>query len=219
MGRLLFLLGAVAWAGTEPRSDAQQCQVHASLLTAAIGADFHSRAIPGPNGGFLNSDYLVVEVAVFPAKAAPEFAVKASEFRLLLNGSKRGLAPAPAGFVAASMKYPEWSQRPRLEASGGAGPIDIILGRPRPTERFPGDPSARNPYPAPPRTAPEKEPTEPALDGPTAAVQFALAEESGRGPRSGLLYFEFKGKVASLKRVVLEYEGAAGKTTLLLLQR
>jgi hypothetical protein len=131
--------------------------------------------------------------------------------------------PQAPGFVAASLKYPDWDQERRLEGYGGIGNAGVILGRPRPTERFPGDPTARTPLPPAPRAPEPEDPggidrqPPPSVD--VVAVESALPEGPAPGPVSGFLYFAYKGKVKSIKSVDLQYSGPDGEAALKLLSR
>ena len=92
----------------------------------------------------------------------------------------------------------------------------MILGRPVPVERFPGDPTARRRLP--PR-APEPEDRSGAEKTPEpkaeeVVVETALPEGTQRLPVSGYLYFAYKGKV---KSVELIYDGPEGHAALRLL--
>jgi len=141
--------------------------------------------------------------------------VSTSQFTLQVNGKKQMLYPQAVEFVAASLKYPDWETRPRLEA--GAGPV--IFGRPQPVERFPGDPQARRlpPPPRPPDANPSgQEPQQP-VSADEIVRQTALPEGEWRGPVSGYLYFAYKGKTKNIKSLALHYSGPAGTVTISLL--
>src|SRR5262249_8754330 len=99
-------------------------------------------------------DYVIVEVAVYPVKGR-SVVVSHQDFTLRINGKKTPIFPQTPGMVAASVKYEDWERRPTVIGAAGAGGADVVLGRPRATERFPGDPRPRQErLPNPPR-APE----------------------------------------------------------------
>ena len=164
---------------------------------------------------FIAKDYLVVEVALYPAKGE-RVMVEASQFSLRVNGKRQALAPQAPEFVAASLKYPDWETHPQLEAD--AGPI--ILGRPQSVERFPGDPEARQRMPSPPkptlddRSGQDKEPQ---VTADQLAVQAALPAGEVHGPVSGYLYFAYTGKIKRIRSLELDYAGPPGSATLPLL--
>ena len=163
---------------------------------------------------FIAKDYLVVEVALFPANGA-SLLVNAGHFSLRVNGRKQALSPQAPEFVAASLKYPDSDTGPR--ATAALGPL--VLGQPRPVERFPGDPNART-GPAPPR-APTDNPSgqdqAPPVKADELVVQAALPEGEHHGPTSGFLYFPYRGKISRIRSLELVFASPAGSTTLPLL--
>ena len=93
---------------------------HATLGTTSIGAEYLVHSIPAGNQTLLTPEYLVFEVAVFPPRdRAVEIA--SGTFTLRLNGKKQVLYPVAPGFVAASLKYPDWEIRPNAEVTAGVG--------------------------------------------------------------------------------------------------
>ena len=216
---LAAALGAAACAaGAEPKPRAEDYRSHGAAGGVAIGAEYLVRSLPSAGEMFFVRDYLVVEVAVYPARNSPVL-VAHSHFTLRLNGRKQALFPQTPGIVAASLKYPDWEHRPALTASAGAGDAGVIIGRPRTAGRFPGDP----------RPGRERLPEAPRVPGPqnpggieraerqqpdAAAVSAALPEGEATSPVSGLLYFAYRGKTKAVKKVELIYAGEAGNLTL-----
>jgi hypothetical protein len=201
---------AAAWcqAGVPPKNAAADYPAHAQAGEVAIGAEYlvHSFSYGGQT--FFAPDYLVVEVAVFPAKDK-EIELSAASFALRMNGKKGAMFPEPAGFVAASLKYPDWEYRRTLEAGAGAGNTDVILGRPEPVPRFPGDrreQERRGPQrpraPAEVSSGVEKQETPAPAE---AVVESALPEGPRSKPAAGHLYFRYKGKTKSIKSLELLY--------------
>ena len=193
--------------------------MQATAGTLTIAADYLVRGLPGDKTVFFVRDYLVVEVALFPAKGA-EAMVKSTAFSLRLNNERIPLLPAAAQMVAASLKYDDWTQRPTLEASAGVGDAGVTIGRPQRSERFPGDPSGRQRLPNPPRvedqtdrSGVERTAEQTAHE---AAVAFALPEDAITGPTRGYLYFPYSGKTKSIKKASLLFRGAQGEVTLIL---
>ncbi len=216
-GVAVYLVAAVsvAAAGTDPKPKAAEYPAHAALPKLAIGAEYLVRSFSGHNQTFATQDHLVVEVAVYPA--GEKLAVSFGHFGLRINGKKEVLAPVSAGFVAASLKYPDWERRGRLEGIAGTGSGGIILGRPSPVERFPGDPSTRDRLPPQPR-APEAENAGGRESQPVrpedVLVECELPAGDVQQPVAGYLYFYFKGKTKSIRSLELMYQGPGGTATL-----
>lgn len=215
-----LLAAQTAPEGTPVKPKAADYPIHARAGNLEIAAEYMVRSFGLDGQMFATGDYLVVEVALFPPRGET-LTVSTAAFTLRMNGRKQLIHPQAPGFVAASLKYPDWQQSPRLEAGAGTGNTGVIIGRPDPVERFPGDPRARTRLPAPPR-APgpenrsgiERKP-EPAAD--EIAVRAALPEGPARGPVSGFLYFAYRGKMKSVKSLELVYSGPEGTTALKLL--
>jgi hypothetical protein len=191
--------------GTTPKSKASGYPVHAQLEDAEIGAEYMVRTVLAENQSFLTDDYLVVEIAVFPLHRR-EFLVNTNHLSIRINGRDSEVLPQVPAMVAASLKYPDWTRKPQLIGSAGVGDGGIIIGRPRPVERFPGDRRAQDRLPAPPRV-----PDQPARAADKAeeanpaetVVNAALPEGRIRLPVSGFVYFPYSGKLEKLKSVEL----------------
>lgn len=211
-GLLLVLLACAATAGgLDPRPRAEDYPHRAALGAAALGVEYHGRAFESQAGRFFTQDYLVVEAALFPAAGPIEFAP--SHFRLRLNGRGPELLPVTPGSVALAIRNPDqFEHRPQVVASGGVGGGQVIFGRPRPVERFPGDPEARIPTPSGTRQA---SPAEEAAASAEAAERFGLSRvEAPRGGAAGLVYFYWRGRHSKLKKIELIYDGPAGRASL-----
>ena len=168
-------------------------------------------------------DYLVIEVS-FTSARGETLRLAHEQFRLRIDGKKALLFPQAPQMVAASLKYDDWEQRPTVVASGGAGNAGVILGRPRRTERFPGDQRPRmeripGPVPRAPeqadRSGIERAEEQKPWD---LAVSAALPEGEVRTAVKGVIYFPFKGKAHKLKKLELYYNGPAGEASIPLLQ-
>lgn len=208
--------------GTTPRSQASEYPVHTAVGKLSIGAEYLVHSFFYRNQTFVTSDYLVVEVAVYPA-AGEAVGVASGQFMLRLNGKNQLLQAQAPGFVAASLKYPDWERRRRLEVSGGIGDAGVRIGGPARVERFPGDPRPQQTrLPAPPRAPTPQDPSglerEAPLRAEDAVVEAALPEGKSPGPVSGYLYFAYKGKLKSIRKLELIYKVAAGSATLLLVR-
>ena len=211
-----LLSTALAQRGTPARQKPSDYPVHAVAGDLTIAAEYLVRSVPGPKHAVTVSDYLVVEVACFPAKGTAP-AIPASRFTLRMNGKKAVLFAQDPGMVAASLKYADWERRPTLIGSVGMGDADVIIGRPRQTERFPNDPRpGRERLPAPPRV-PQKEPdleSEPELKPEEIVTDAAFPERPLNGPASGVLYFAYRGKTKSIKSLELLYSEGDRRTVL-----
>jgi hypothetical protein len=215
---LLAMLAAAlqAQSGTAPKASPADYPARGSVAKLSIGAEYMMHSFSGGRQTFITKDYLVVEVALYPAKGE-RLTVNTGQFSLRVNGKRQALAPQAPEFVAASLKYPDWETHRQMEAS--AGPI--ILGRPQSVERFPGDPEAQqrlpNPAPAPTTGDATGQDKEPAVTADQLAVQTALPESEAHGPVSGYLYFAYRGKTKRIRSLELDYAGPEGSTTLPLL--
>ncbi len=210
---------AAAWAqaGVPPKSGPEDYPVHAKAGDCAIGAEYLVHSFSSGGQTFVAPDYLVVEVAVFPAKNK-EIELAAGHFTLRVNGKKAVMFPEPAGFVAASLKYSDWEYPRSVEAGVGVGGTDVIIGRPEAAPRFPGDR----------RESERRRPTEPRAPGgissgvekqqtltpAEAVVESALPEGLWSKPAAGHLYFRYKGKMKSLKSLELLYRQDERETAL-----
>jgi len=218
---LAFFCAIRLTAETEHKDKAADCPFHGMAGNVGIGADYLVHSIPAGSQTFFARDYLVVEVAVFPAFAQP-VTIDGNTFKLRLNGQKFPLSSVAPGFVAASLKYPDWEQHTNAEVSAGVGDTGVILGRPPLVGRFPGDPiPSQTRLPRSPRAPSadqlngvEREAPESAED---AIARTSLVEGRAGHPVSGFLYFLYKGNVKSLKSVELIYQSKEGPVALKLL--
>jgi hypothetical protein len=189
-----------------PRSKASDYPAHDTLPTMEIGAEYLVHSIPGERGGYFAKEYLVVEVAIFPA-GKNGLKISSGSFTLRINHKSTLIAQA-SGMVAAALKYPDWEQRPQMTAQ--AGPL--IYGAPQ-SGRFPGDPTQPRPLPTP--KVPDQSDSgnvEKQRDVPIdeAIAHAALPEGITREPVKGCLFFRFEGKLKSIKSLDLIYDPGAG---------
>jgi hypothetical protein len=200
-----FLL--VLYAQDAPRSKASDYPTHVAISGMEIGAEYLVHSIPSEKGDYFAKEYLVVEVAVFPA-AKDSLKISNGHFTLRIN-KKATLTAQSAGTVAAALKYPDWEQRPQMTAQ--AGPL--IYGAPQ-VGRFPGDPTQTQPMPTlrvPDQT--DSANVQKASDLPIeeAISRAALPEGFIAEHVKGCLFFRFEGKLKSLKSLDLIYD--AGPTS------
>lgn len=198
----VLITGPLLSQGTEPRPTAEKYPSHAQLDGASIGAEYWVRTVPGKDTSHFAGDYLVIEVAFFPPKGQ-RLILRGGDFTLKVNGARHGMLPHPAGFAAAAIKYPDWAERPRIEAGGAAGPAVVVYGPGR-RGRYPGDPNDPNGIPEriPPTGA---KPKDEALDASEAIKSLALPEGEIDMAVSGALYFPWRANAKKVKSLVLEY--------------
>ena len=209
----LVVVAAVLSAqdGTSPKASEQDYAAHVKLGHLSIGAEYLGHSFSSGREMFIAKDYLVLEVALFPAKGE-RLSVAASQFSLRVNGRKQVVGSQAPQFVAASLKDPEL--RSGLHPVAALGPV--VLGAPPPTERFPGDPNGRT---APP---PPQLPTDdhggadkaPPVKPEELIIQAALPEGESRKPVSGFVYFPYRGKLGHIRSLELIYASPAGDATL-----
>lgn len=208
----LCATGLLAQGGTDPKPKPEDYEAHGQARGVTLGAEFMIHSFEGHGVTYLAPDYLVVEVALYPAKGR-EVDVQPAAFALRLDG-KKTLTPASLSLVSSTLQHPEWRSRPQLEAGAGLGNDGVVLGAPRPTP-IPGQPTRTNtPVPAPgsdedPLGA--GAPRAPRITAGELLTQTALPEGKQHGPVSGYLYFPYRGKAGSLKSVELLFEDGAVK--------
>jgi len=196
--------------GTTPKASCQDYPARTQLEKLAIGAEYLMHSFSNGRDLYVAKDYLVVEVALFPAKGE-KLLVDAGQFSLRVNHRKQTLSPQVPEIVANALKYPDENTTSGLHPAAQLGPV--ILGQPRPAERFPGDPTV-HPVPPPPHGPADKEPP---VTADELVVQVALPDGEHHGPTSGCLYFPYRGKVSHIHSLELLFSGPAGSATIPLL--
>ena len=213
-----LILTSAPVLGIEPRKSAADYPAHASSAAGSLGAEYVGRFIVQDGESHQTGNYVAVEVGFFPASEAP-VALRGSDFLLRVNGSKQLVYPQYAGLVAGAIRHPEWETRRGLEAGGGLGGADVVIGRPRRTSRFPGDPTSDLPARIP--TEPDRqgvsEPRQDPLEMTARAITAqALTEGPARGDRAGYIYFIYKKKLSTLKKLELVWGSGVEHRTLTL---
>jgi hypothetical protein len=207
---LLPLLASLlpAQYGTKTKASEQDYPAHANLPKLTIGAEYLVHSFSSGSQMFIAKDYLVVEVALFPA-VGQSLPVNASHFSLRVNGRNQTLLPQAPEIVANAMKYPDPNTDSGVHPTAQLGPW--ILGQPRPADRFPGDPNVNHgPVPGKP---PSDIDTETPLTAEELVVRAALPEGEHRGPTSGFLYFSYRGRISHIRSLELVFTSPAGNTT------
>lgn len=213
---LLALVAALCFAADRPR--ATDWPANAELADAALGAEFLVHSVLYQGHSAVLKDYVVVEVALYPGKRK-QGRVTHGQFMLRVNMEKVPRLPQSPAMAAASVKYPDWSSGPRIMAGAGVGDAAVILGRPRPIERFPGDPRPQQDrLPQPPR-APQPEDRsgveqEPPPSPEQVILNSALEEGDLQLPVRGCLYFPYRGNAKKIRTLELIYSGPFGEAVL-----
>lgn len=202
----------VAAQGTEPKTAASDYPVHVQLESVTLAAEYLVHSLPTPKGTLVTNDYLVVEAAFFGPMYS-RLKMSPDNFSLRINGKGEPLTTEPAGMVAQSIKFP--GVRPHLETTGSvsAGDGTVSVGPRPPQSRFPGDGNERLPANQPATISEVNQ--ENAVEYRVQAASLPEGEHSL--PRSGLLYFFYRGKTKNIHSVELLYNGPMGKASLKLL--
>ncbi|HYI95953.1 MAG TPA: hypothetical protein VEX68_20595 [Bryobacteraceae bacterium] len=181
----------------DARESPTQYPVQGVTADMKVGVEYMVRSFLADNQSFTIDDYLIVEVGVFPQHEAK---LDLRRFTLRINGNAVLLTQTP-GMVAASVKYPDWTMRPSVQA--GATTADgrgVIIGRDPRVGRWPGDPRQS---PEPQNRTPEVTPDKQPIDYERLITRSALPEGRFNKPLAGFLYFPYDGKLKSIKRVEL----------------
>lgn len=206
----------LAAQGTKPNAKPDDYPAHVALNGATIAAENFGHSVTSEHGAFFAREYIVIDVAVF-SEDKKALAFSAGQFFLRINGKKTPLLAQAPGMVAASIKYDDWTQRPRAMGSAGMGNGGVILGGPQQTERFPGDPNGRSRLPNPPSVGTDDPNVQKREPAPIEEVLQRSSLPEGNqlvAPFSGFVYFPFTGKMSKIKSLELLYEGPYGEATL-----
>ncbi len=188
---LALFVSATLLEAVEVRKSAEEYPAHTSVADMNVGVEYMVTTFSAEGQTFTIDDHLILEIGIFPRA---ESKVDVRRFTLRINGKREVFAQIP-GMVAASVKYPDWTQKPTLEAA--AGPI--IVGRPQSPGRFPGDPRT----PLPRRQPMENESPRGQIDYGDLITKSALPEGLKNKPLAGLIYFPYDGKLKSIRTVEL----------------
>jgi len=199
---------SLVFGGTETKPKVEDYEVHGQTGSLGIGAEFTVHSFGRGEQMFIAKDYLVVEVALFPAKATT-FEMHGGDFALRINGKKELLAASDVTAVVADMQHPEFQQQklPNAEVGGGVNGVGVTMGGPPYDHPFPG---SQMPAPQPPPRVeiPKDNPSgvqaEP-VDPYEVLRETAIEEGQHHAPISGFLYFHFRGNVKSIKTLELVY--------------
>jgi hypothetical protein len=135
------------------------------------------------------------------------------QFTLKMNGRGTPMITQLPGLVCESIKYPNAAGQPGLTGAArvGLGDGSVTVGPKPPSSRFPGDGNDRTAQPVTIKETEEESTVE-------YRVQNASLPEGEKTlPRSGLIYFAWRGKTKNVHSLELFYDGPMGKTSLKLL--
>jgi hypothetical protein len=213
-----LLASLVPLSAVEPRRSAADYPVRAESAAAALGAEYIGRFVAGAGGSHAIGDYVAIELGYYPKTKEME-TIRGSDFMLRINGSKQLVYPQSAHLVAGSIRNPHWERERGLVTGVGAGNAGVVIGGPRQRSRFPGDPTVREPLPDPSsgepgvNRGPSKDPLEEAAQ---AVIDNAFAEGEAPGVRAGYIYFIYKKKLSTLKKIELVWVSGGEKRSLVL---
>lgn len=197
-----------------PRKDASEYPRFKQFERFTLAVEYCGRTATGERGAYFVDDYVLIDVAVYPAKGRTA-SLRREDFTLSVNG-KDSVSPHAPGTVATTIRDPHYDRRGKLDTTVSAGPV--IFGPPRRGPRFPGDPAeTQGRLPAPPRV-PEQDRSgierEPAETDLRAVEEQAMPEGKTEQPARGYVYFPYRGKLGKIKTLVLVYQSADGKAEL-----
>jgi hypothetical protein len=210
LGGFFILAGLGFGQAPAERQSTASYPARAEWRDFRIGAEFLGHTAPGLRQAVYLKNYVVVEVLLEPN--SPLARITADRFRLRINGRKQALYAQSPGMVAAGLKWDDWERSRRVTLGAGVDDAQVVIGAPRTSPRFPGDPTSR-PLPRPRAPAPEDrsgieaEPGEAPAD---MVVNAALPEGPAPGPVRGLIYFPYKDKLKNIKSLELEYQPTEG---------
>lgn len=208
-----FALVVARAQGTETKANPADYPAHVQLDTVTLAAEYLVHTIPIPKGNLIARDYLVVEVAFF-GPLYSRLKMSPDQFTLRINRKGSPQSAELPGMVAQSIKYPDNFGRPALagSATAGVGNDTVTVGPRAPQSRFPGDGNERTAGIGPTVTEVNEE----------NKIEFrveaaSLPEGEKTLPRSGTIYFYYRGKIKNIHSLDLLYNGTMGKATLKLL--
>lgn len=213
--RFALLLAAAYLAlgqGTEPKTAPADYPVQVQMESVTLAAEYLVHSLPTPKGTLIANDYLVVEAAFFGPMYS-RLKMSPDNFQLRINARGEPLTTDGPGMVSQSIKFP--GGRPHLETTGSvsAGDGTVSVGPRPPQSRFPGDGNDRLPANQPATVSEVNQ--ENAVEYRVQAASLPEGEHSL--PRSGLLYFFYRGKTKNIRSLELFYNGPMGKASLKLL--
>ncbi len=201
-----IVLPVAAQQGLDSKRTAKEYPVHGAAGSLTLAAEFHYRVLELQHDTVFLREGLVVEVALYGPETQ-RVEVRNSQFWLRVNG-KTTLVAVNAGLV---LSQEHLGNQPALT-------VLVLGGR----AQIGGRDSPRHPQERVPRKRPEiDDPNLPQREAPsmqTLLQQMALPEGKRSLPVAGLIYFHYKKKVKSIKKLELIYESPAGEAVALKLR-
>ena len=182
--------------GIPPRTAPTEYQTQTKAGAITIAADFDGHSVPTPESVFSTEDFIMCEVAFYGAPGA-RLAMSFQDFSLRINGSKKLVPAIGDQFAFKSMKDPEWVPPAQAEKSK----TGINTGG--------GGGGANDPPPVTP-----KMPIDVERRMEQKVLKAALPEGERALPASGIIFFQYGGRVKGIHSLELVYTGPAGKATL-----
>jgi hypothetical protein len=181
--------------GMPPRAAPTDYQVQAKVGTVMLAADFDGHAVPTLEAAYSSEEFVVVELAFF---GEPNARLKLSieDFTLKINDRKAPYTSQPFGYLARSLKDPEW-QPPDADKEKEKSKTSINGS---------GNDSSSAP--------PPKMPLELRRVMELRVRQSVLPEGDRALPVAGLIFFQYRGKEQNIKSMELVYNGPAGTVSL-----
>jgi hypothetical protein len=179
--------------GMPPRAAPTDYQVQAKVGAVTLAADFDGHAVPTLEAAYSSEEYIVVELAFF---GEPEARLKLSieDFSLKINDRKAPFTSQPFGYVARTLKDPEWQPPEEPEKKSKTS----LNGS--------GNDSSTAP--------PPKMPMELRRVMELRVHKSVLPEGDRALPVAGLIFFQYRGKEQNIKSMELVYNGPAGTVSL-----
>ena len=178
------------------------------------GAESLAHSVPISRGGMLFAENHIVIETAFYGPIGQAISIAPEHFTLLVNGKTPPILADAPGAVAASMRDSVFSTGPHLEVGGSVGDAGVVLGRRRPQTGVPEIDTTRGRRPAPPQApVPEDRsgvPRNQPLDVGEEMERVSLPRGECKLPTGGLLYFPFRGKLKSIKSMILRYSPPGG---------
>ncbi len=177
------------------RSNALDYPAHAKTSSVEIGAEFLPGGMPGGKGGF-GSDYLVIEVGVFPA-TRNGLSISKSQFTLHVDGSKTALTAISPGSASVA------------GIDSGSKDGSIVLGGPPLKSHSPEESRDNSSMPRRPIALESEQSRETSSAG--------LPDGTLSKPAAVYLLFRFAGNPKSIRTLDLDYDNGSTKVRLRLL--
>lgn len=208
------------FAQNNQRSKLSDYPVQAHLPQFEIGADYLIHNIPTEKRAYSADDFLVVEVALFPAKGDERLRISRNDFTLRLD-DKKIIDTVSPGAVASALRVTNWTRGTDLSADPSLGDGTSIGGAVPGLGRYPSDPNNT----LPPGRSPQSQNTDERYGVGSegnfpieqAISMVALPDGLVKKPVKGCLYFQFDGKLKSIHSLDLVYTGENGVQTALAL--